>query len=83
MEREAKHLLESLGYVVTRAAASKGPWDLIAIHKTHIRLIQMKANRYPPPFEIENLKQIQVPENCSVEVWVRKDGCKQYLITTL
>ena len=30
-ERAYRHDLEKRGYVVTRSAASKGPWDLVAV----------------------------------------------------
>ena len=30
-EHDVKHMFEQNGYIVTRAASSKGPWDLIAI----------------------------------------------------
>lgn len=33
-EHDVKHMFEANGYIVTRAASSKGPWDLIAIKKT-------------------------------------------------
>ena len=33
-EHEVKHLFEANGYIVTRAASSKGPWDLVATKET-------------------------------------------------
>lgn len=47
-ERKAKKELEALGYQVTRAAGSHGPWDLIAIPpKGRVRCIQIKRTTSP------------------------------------
>lgn len=41
-ERALRKQLEKLGYQVIRSAASKGPWDLVAVGHQEIRLIQVK-----------------------------------------
>lgn len=46
-ERRSKVLLESTGYAVTRAAASLGMWDLVAVSATDFCLVQVKSNRPP------------------------------------
>ena len=33
-EYEVAQLFEANGFIVTRAASSKGPWDLVAVKKT-------------------------------------------------
>lgn len=75
VERKARKLLEALGYNVTRSAASLGAFDLVAIHPTHIRCVQVKANRPPNRLEREKLELLVrfMPWATSVEIWVWKD----------
>ena len=51
-EHAVKHLLERAGFTVTRAAGSKGPWDLVAVKFTgrsratvFVMLLQCKRRR--------------------------------------
>lgn len=74
LELRCRHYLESLGYSCTRAAASLGAWDVIAIGPTDIRVIQVKANRRPGSKEMTTLREFEAPPNVSKEVWVYKDG---------
>lgn len=78
IEHKARDLLESLGYVVTRAAASRGPWDLVATHPTHVRYIQVKGGLKPSisRVEMEELAMARLPHNCSREVWLWADRAK-------
>ena len=75
VEHKARTLLEALGYNVTRSAASLGAFDLVAIHPTHTRCVQVKANRPPDRLEREQLQLLAqaMPPAMSVEVWVWKD----------
>lgn len=73
-ELEIVHLLELQGYSCCKAGGSLGAWDIVGISPNHIRLIQSKSNRRPPPAEMETLKSFRCPVNCSKEVWVRMDG---------
>ena len=75
VELKARGLLEALGYSVTRSAGSYGPFDLIGIHPTHTRCVQVKANRPPDKVEREQLQLLAqaVPAATSVEIWVWKD----------
>lgn len=70
-ERRSKTLLESAGYCVTRAAASLGMWDLVAVGPTDFVLVQCKSNRPPSPAEREALALFACPPNCKrlVHVW--------------
>jgi len=70
-EREAKKLLEMLGYDVIRSAGSKGMWDLVACYPTHIRLIQVKVEGAMTPGEYEAIKEYKVSAFCTKEVWTR------------
>jgi Holliday junction resolvase len=83
IELECQKLLEALGYTVTKAGASLGVFDLIAVHPTHIRFIQVKANRRPGSVEMETLRNTVVPPGCSKEVWVRKDGDRMPIVEVL
>jgi len=75
-EREAKHLLEMLGYQVMRSAGSKGIWDIVACHPTHIRLIQVKTEGAMTPEEHESIEIYLEPPFCSKEIWIRLAGKK-------
>ena len=63
-EHKSMRLLESLGYRVTRAAASLGAWDLIGISKHDFCVVQVKCNTFPGSVEMETLKLFDVPANC-------------------
>lgn len=73
-EHRCMKQLEELGYRCTRAAASLGEWDIIAIGPNDIRLVQVKCNRRPGSAEMGRLKAFQCSDNVSREVWVYKDG---------
>jgi Holliday junction resolvase len=78
-EHEIKRRLEAQGYIVTRAAASKGLFDLVAASSTHVRFIQVKsAKRFSrvTGVERERLEGCKLPANCSKEIWYRIDGDK-------
>jgi len=80
-ERRAKDELEAEGYHVTRAASSKGSWDLIAIAPAGIRLISSKrAQRWDLAqgtltAERRKLRALLpvVPANATQEVWLWTD----------
>lgn len=69
IENLAKETLEEFGYDVVRSAASKGPYDLVAIAGNHIRLIQVKAGGYLSEIETEALKLKDIPSNSTIEFW--------------
>jgi len=73
-EHRCMKQLEELGYRCTRAAASLGEWDIIAIGSNDTRLIQVKCNRRPGSAEMTRLKQFKCGERVTKEVWVYKDG---------
>lgn len=68
-ENVARKELEKMGYYVTRSAASKGLWDLIAVNPAHIRFIQIKVNRLPPPKERKKLADFECPDIATKEYW--------------
>jgi hypothetical protein len=60
-EHRSARLLEAAGYAVTRAAASLGAWDLVAIGSTDIVLVQVKTRDWPGTVESETLELSPVP----------------------
>ena len=77
-ERRARDELETQGYLVIRAAGSKGPIDLVAIGVDHLRLIQVKRTAGKPGHglakSLRALVDLSVPENASIELWQWCDG---------
>ncbi len=63
-EYKSKKLLEAAGYAVTRAAASLGVWDLVAIGSVDLVLVQCKSNDWPRAAEMEQLRLFIAPPNC-------------------
>ena len=63
-ERQARDILESQGFAVTRAAGSLGLWDLIGLRRQPepdrylpvVKLVQVKSNRWPRTAEVEALE---------------------------
>ena len=54
-EHRSMALLEALGYASTRAAASLGAWDIVAIGATDVVLVQVKTRDWPSREEIGQL----------------------------
>ena len=72
-EREVKKILETEGYNCTKAGASLGIFDIIAINTEHIRLIQVKSNMITKK-EIMGIKNFHNhPVNTIKEIWIKKD----------
>jgi uncharacterized protein with GYD domain len=63
-EHRSKALLEASGYAVTRAAASLGAWDLVAVGTTDFVLCQVKTRDWPGSVEMETLRLFPCPSNC-------------------
>ena len=77
-ERIAKKLLEAAGYVCTKAAASLGAVDLIAIGPTGVRCIQVKVSSSSEMLQPARLQAVREtlydlprPANLTYEIWVR------------
>jgi len=82
LENRAKKLLEACGYLVIRSAASKGPFDLVAIKERGVvRLIQVKANKGISKEERELLQELAHKYvTLSVECWTYFKGERTPLI---
>jgi hypothetical protein len=64
--------LVKAGYIVTHAAGSHGPFDMIALAPGRIRCIQVKAVRDAlPRSELDALAVLakMMPPGCTVELW--------------
>lgn len=75
-EYRAMRDLEKAGYTVVRSSGSHGPFDVVAVNRLEIRLIQVKrteGGRLPDlKAAREELARIAVPENAVKEIWVWK-----------
>lgn len=56
LEYKAKKILEAQGYTVFRTAGSHGLFDLVAINKAWLKLIQVKSNNTLTKIEYEKLR---------------------------
>ena len=71
-ERKALHELKSEGAMVVRSARSGGYFDIWAVTKNHLKLIQVKSTMTDSDFVNirKELKKIRVPNFCRVELWI-------------
>ncbi len=60
-EHKSMALLESQGYVCTRAAASKGAWDVIGCRAADVCLCQVKVRDWPDLVEMLRLEEFPCP----------------------
>jgi Holliday junction resolvase len=85
IEYKAMHELEKEGYLVIRAAGSHGAFDLVALGRNRVRLIQCKkTNSRKKDISrayMKDIKQMEDARNgrelpiCTMELWVwRKNG---------
>jgi hypothetical protein len=58
-------------------------FDLVAINRHQIRLIQVKSNRAPSPAEREAMELFEVPPQCSKEIWIWHDRVTEPVINTV
>jgi len=76
-------VLEAAGYACTRSAASLGVFDVVAISRQGVRLIQVRSNRMPCPAEREAIELFPVPANVSKEIWIFRDRQGAPIITVV
>ena len=71
-EHRSIAILEAAGYQCTRAAASLGVFDIVAIGATDIVLCQVKTRDWPGSAEMEAIKLFPTPPNAwkLVHRWV-------------
>jgi Holliday junction resolvase len=69
-ELKAIRILEAAGYVCTKAGGSLGLFDVVAVGRLDVRLLQVKSGgAYASAVEREQLELLPVPANCSKEIW--------------
>ena len=83
LEHKSRELLEAEGYRVTRAAASKGAFDLIGIQASGIVLVQVKSNRPPSPAERAELAAFPCPVGVRRMIHVWRDNARAPIVTDL
>jgi hypothetical protein len=85
-ELKAKSLLEGMGYAVALTPMPQkfkteqdffGLFDIIAIRRKDIRLVQVKTNRKPSVAYRNSLGMFPAPENVTRELWIFKDRQKE------
>jgi Holliday junction resolvase len=71
-ELEVVRILRNSGkyQVVFRSAASHSPFDVVAISKEKILLLQVKTGKFSLERELEKLKGIQTPKSVEKQLWV-------------
>lgn len=83
-ERRAIAILEAAGYRCTRAAASLGEFDVIAVGSHDVRLIQVKCGgAYLSAVEREAIALFAVPPSVSKECWRFPDRARAPIIERL
>lgn len=81
-EYQAIEILNSEGYNCTRAAGSKGLWDIIAINsrandlkRPIVRVIQVKSNNRPGKLELRKMESYVTHGGIiQKELWIFRDG---------
>lgn len=71
-EHRSRRWLEAQGFpLVVRSAASKGPFDLVAVGAAGVVLCQVKSGRGPSPAERRTIEAVACPANVVrvVHIW--------------
>jgi hypothetical protein len=83
-EHRSIKVLESLGYRCTRAAASLGVVDIVAVGARDVKLIQVKCGgAYLSGAEREQLRALVVPPVVKVECWRWPDRARAPIVEVL
>ncbi|MGA2260105.1 MAG: hypothetical protein ABSH28_01575 [Acidobacteriota bacterium] len=83
-EHKAIRALEDAGYHCTRSAGSLGLFDIIAIGRQGIRLVQVKTNEDARPHEREQIQMFDgIPPGATKEVWIYQDYARKPVIKVL
>ena len=83
-ERKAIRALEAAGYHCTRAAGSLGLFDIDAIGRLSVRLIQAKTNEDARPQEREAIQMFDcIPPGATKEIWIYYDYQRKPVIRQL
>lgn len=85
-EHRAVEILETAGYAVTRAASSKGAFDVVALGPCGARAISIKSgSKYVSAVEREQLQdwRHKLAPTTSIEIWRFPDRAPEPLIEIL
>jgi hypothetical protein len=83
-EHKAIRALEDAGYHCTRSAGSLGLFDIIALGRQGIRLVQVKTNEDARPHEREQIQMFDgIPPGATKEVWIYQDYARKPVIKVL
>jgi Holliday junction resolvase len=62
--------------VVFRSAASHSPFDIVAISKSKVLLLQVKTGKFNFKRELEKLKAIETPKSVEKQLWILNKNWK-------
>jgi hypothetical protein len=83
-EHKAIRALEDAGYHCTRSAGSLGLFDIIAIGRQGVRLVQVKTNDDARPHEREQIQIFDgIPPGATKEVWIYQEYVRKPVIKVL
>ena len=71
-ELEVMRILQNSGkfQVVFRSAASHSPFDIVAISKSKVLLLQVKTGNFNFNRELNKLKAIETPKSVEKQLWI-------------
>jgi Holliday junction resolvase len=71
-ELEVIRLLKKTGkfQVVFRSAASHSPFDIVAISKSKVLLLQVKTGKFSLKRELKKLRSIKTPKGVEKQLWI-------------
>jgi Holliday junction resolvase len=77
-ELEVMRILRKSGkfQVVFRSAASHSPFDIVAISKSKVLLLQVKTGKFNFNRELNKLKAIQTPKSVEKQLWILNKNWK-------
>jgi Holliday junction resolvase len=77
-ELEVMRILRKSGkfQVVFRSAASHSPFDIVAISKSKVLLLQVKTGKFNFKRELNKLKAIQTPKSVEKQLWILNKNWK-------
>lgn len=79
--RRTVEYLRKQGYYVVKSARSMGLFDVIAINRKEVILIQAKANQAPRPQEMAKIRAFKDhPDNSKKQIWIWKKQAREPII---
>jgi Holliday junction resolvase len=77
-ELEVMRILRNSGKfdVVFRSAASHSPFDIVAISRSKVLLLQVKTGCFSLRREIEKLKAVRTPKGVEKQLWILNKNWK-------